>query len=151
MVDFWATNGFYLWALTTALVIIALAWLAWNAFGPQAEGTEGASREDAEADGGASLEALAARVTALAEATPHMQATLGRALQRVGLVRHNDPTNAQAFSLALANARGDGVVLSSSARGGFIAKPLVGWASPQALTKEEQQAVDQSRIQSEAA
>lgn len=152
MVDFWATNGFYLWALTTALAIIALAWLAWNAFGPQAEAQEGEGRADEEAAGEtASLETISARVTALAEATPHMQATLGRALQRVGLVRHNDPANAQAFSLALANARGDGVVLSSSARGGFIAKPLVGWASPQALTKEEQQAVDQSRTLSEAA
>lgn len=145
MVDFWALNGFYLWALTTALVIIALAWLAWNAFGPQAEAADEETAEEPDTSSASAIEALSARVTALTEATPHMQATLGRALQRVGLTRHNDPTNAQAFSLVLANARGDGVVLSSSARGGFNAKPLVGWASPQPLTKEEQQAVDEAR------
>lgn len=148
MVDFWATNGFYLWTLTTALVIIALAWLAWNAFGPQAEAVEDETPEGSSA---AEVEALSARVTALSEAMPHVQATLGRALQRVGLTRHADPANAQAFSLALTNARGDGVVISSSARGGFNAKPLVGWASPQPLTKEEQQAVDQAHLQRDTA
>lgn len=142
MAEFWAVNGFYLWALTTALVIIALAWLAWNTFGPSAE--EESTDEQTEADSSA-LETLAARVEVVNEALPHMQATLGRALQRYGLVRHPDATGQSAFTLALANARGDGVVLASSVRGGLTAKALVGWTSGQALTKEEQEAVDRAR------
>lgn len=146
MAEFWAINGFYLWALTTALVIIALAWLAWNTFGPEAEDTK--ASEEAE-DNSSALETLAARVNVVNEALPHIQATLGRALQRHALVRHPDATGQSAFTLALANARGDGVVLASSVRGGLTAKSLVGWASGQALTKEEQEAVDRARNGSE--
>ncbi|MGH2521320.1 MAG: DUF4446 family protein [Anaerolineales bacterium] len=145
MIEFWSANGFYLWALTTALVIIALAWLGWNTFGPDSD-AESVSAVDP-----AALEALAVRVTTLAEAAPHMQATLGRALQLCGLVRYMDTTGAQAFSLALSNARGDGFVLSSSVRGGLNAKALVGWASSQPLTQEEQSAVDRARSQQETA
>src|SRR6185503_5163207 len=104
-----------LWALTTALVIIALAWLAWNTFGSTAEGSN--TEVGAEADSSA-FETLAARIEVFNEALPHMQATLGRTLQRYGLVRHADVTGQQAFTLALANARGDGMVLASSVRGG---------------------------------
>jgi len=139
--EFWAANGFYLWALTTALVIVALAWLGWNAFGP------GAEAETAESSAPQALEELASRVTALAEATPHMQATLGRAIQMCGLMHYTDLTGGQAFALALTNARGDGFVLSSSVRGGTTMKQLVGWASGSALTKEEQKAVDDARGQ----
>ena len=139
MTDFWATNGFYLWALTTALVLLALAWLAWNTFGPDLSGEEAADIEMVE-----DMPALISRVNALVDAAPHMQATLGRALQRLGLVRYTDVTGAQAFALALTNARGDGVVLSSSVRGGFTAKAIVGWAAQPALSKEEQEAVNQA-------
>jgi hypothetical protein len=139
--EFWAANGFYLWALTTALVIVALAWLGWNTFGPGAEAeSAGAGAVNPQA-----LEELASRVTALAEATPHMQATLGRAMQLCGLVQYTDLTGGQAFALALANARGDGFVLSSSVRGGASMKQLVGWASSASLTKEEQSAVEDAR------
>jgi hypothetical protein len=148
MAEFWAVNGFYLWALTTALVIIALAWLAWNAFGPQVE--EESADESGQADSSA-LETLAARVDVLSESMPHVQVTLGRTLQRYGLVRHPDATGQQAFALALANARGDGMVLASSVRGGLTAKALVGWASSQALTKEEQEAIDRARSGTETA
>jgi uncharacterized protein DUF4446 len=147
MTEFWAVNGFYLWALTTALVIIALAWLAWNTFGPAAE--ESNVNVGSEADSSA-LETLAARIEVVNEALPHMQATLGRTLQRYGLVRHADATGQQAFTLALANARGDGMVLASSVRGGLTAKSLVGWASGQALTKEEQEAIERARNGSES-
>ncbi len=147
MAEFWAVNGFYLWALTTALVIIALAWLAWNTFGSEAEDA-GTGKSDG--DDSSALETLAARVEVVNEALPHIQATLGRTLQRYGLVRHPDATGQQAFTLALANARGDGMVLASSVRGGLTAKSLVGWASGQALTKEEQEAVDRARSGQEA-
>jgi hypothetical protein len=92
----------------------------------------------------AALSALSERVTALAEAAPHMQATLGRSLQYCGLVRYADGTGAQAFSLAVSNARGDGFVLTSSVRGGLSAKPLSRWTSGQPLSREEQSALDQA-------
>ena len=141
MLELWSEYGFYLWGVTTALVLIALAWLAWNSFAAQPE-------PEAEAEpGGSGVAELEARVTALAEATPLMQATLGRTLQFFGLVRYSDPAGAQAFALAVANARGDGFVLSSSVRGGLSAKPLSGWASwaKSPLSAEEQSAVAQAR------
>lgn len=145
MLQLWTDYGFYLWGLTTALVVIALAWLAYNTFTNQGgdEESAGASVDPA------ALEALTERVTGLAEAAPHMQATLGRTLQFHGLVRYADGTGAQAFSLAVANARGDGFVLSSSVRGGFSAKALSRWSSNQALSLEEQSAVEQARGQQE--
>jgi hypothetical protein len=146
MLELWSEYGFYLWGITTALVLIALAWLAWNTFaaqpGPEAEGEPA----------GSGTPELEARVAALAEAAPLMQATLGRTLQFFGLVRYADPAGAQAFALAVANARGDGFVLSSSVRGGLSAKPLSGWASwaKSPLSAEEQLAVGQAHEQLEA-
>ncbi|MEP7358292.1 MAG: DUF4446 family protein, partial [Anaerolineales bacterium] len=133
--------GFYLWALTTALVIVALAWLAYNTFAAQGDTAALAPA----APDPAIMSGLDERVTSLAEAAPHMQATLGRSLQYTGLVRFTDVTGAQAFSLAVSNARGDGFVLSSSVRGGITAKPLTRWSSLQPLSLEEQSAIDQAR------
>ncbi len=147
MLQLWNDFGFYLWGLTTALVLVALAWLAYNSFAAQDDG-------ESETSGGAgpdpaALAALNERVSALAEAAPHMQATLGRTLQCFGLVRYPDGAGAQAFSLAVCNARGDGFVLSSSVRGGFNAKPLSRWSSKQALGQEEQAAIAEARGQYE--
>ena len=148
MLELWNSSGFYLWALTTVLVVIALAWLAYNTFAGSGDAEPGPEQEaPAEGVDAAGLEALSDRVTALAEAAPHMQATLGRTLQYCGLVRYADGTGAQAFSLAVSNARGDGFVLSSSVRGGLSAKPLSRWTAAQALSLEEQSALDQARGQ----
>jgi hypothetical protein len=144
MLELWNSSGFYLWALTTGLVVIALAWLAYNTFAGQNEPEHAAPAASVDP---AALESLSDRVTALAEAAPHMQATLGRSLQYSGLVRYADGSGAQAFSLAVSNARGDGFVLSSSVRGGLSAKPLSRWTSAQALSLEEQSALDQARGQ----
>jgi hypothetical protein len=141
MLELWDNAGFYLWALTTALVIVALAWLAYNTFAAQGD----AAPTAAAAVDTSLVEGLDERVTSLAEAAPHMQATLGRSLQYTGLVRFTDVTGAQAFSLAVSNARGDGFVLSSSVRGGLSAKPLTRWSSLQPLSLEEQSAIDQAR------
>ena len=144
MLELWNSAGFYLWALTTILVIIALAWLAYNTFAGQGEDEPETPTAGVDP---AVLETLSDRVTTLAEATPHMQATLGRSLQYCGLARYSDGSGAQAFSLAVSNARGDGFVLSSSVRGGLSAKPLSRWTSAQPLSLEEQSALDQARGQ----
>src|SRR5574341_565236 len=99
MLELWSEYGFYLWGVTTALVLVALLWLAWNSFAaqpePEAEG-EPAGSITPEPD---------TRVTALAEAIPLMQATLGRTLQFFGLVRYADQAGAQAFALAVADRK----------------------------------------------
>jgi hypothetical protein len=141
MQELWNAYGFYLWAMTTALVLIALAWLAYSTFTGQSEEEESKT----EAVDPAMLQGLMERVDALSEAAPHMQATLGRSLQYCGIVRYADVQGAQAFSLALANARGDGVVISSSVRGGTNAKPITQWGSTQPFSLEEQSAIDQAR------
>jgi hypothetical protein len=140
MLEIWNTYGFYLWAMTTALVLIALAWLAYNTFAAQPDEEEAAPQIDP-----AALQALVERVDAVSEAAPHMQATLGRSLQYCGLVRYADGNGAQAFSLAISNARGDGFVLSTSVRGGMNAKPITQWVSSQPFSLEEQAAIDQAR------
>ena len=144
MLALWNSSGFYLWALTTVLVVIALAWLAFNTFSGQGDAEPEAPVSGVDP---AALEILSDRVTALAEAAPHMQSTLGRSLQYCGLARYADGSGAQAFSLAVCNARGDGFVLSSSVRGGLSAKPLSRWTSAQRLSLEEQSALDQARGQ----
>lgn len=149
MQAFWAEYGFYLWGLTTALVIVALAWLAWNTFG---QGGEDDSLPDAaEAENPGDASALASQVQELAEGAPLMRASLGRALQFVGLERYVDTAGAPAFALAVVSARGDGLVLASSVRGGLTAKQLVAWAPPAKtpLSAEEQIAVGQARSQFE--
>ena len=140
MQELWNAYGFYLWAMTTALVLIALAWLAYNTFAAQPEEEESANQVDP-----AALEALVERVKAVSDAAPHMQATLGRSLQYCGLLRYADGNGAQAFSLAISNARGDGFVLSSSVRGGMNAKAITQWVSSQPFSLEEQSAIDQAR------
>ena len=140
MQELWNAYGFYLWAMTTALVLIALAWLAYNTFAAQPDEEEATPQIDP-----AALQALVERVDAVAEAAPHMQATLGRSLQYCGLVRYADIQGAQAFSLAISNARGDGFVLSTSVRGGMNAKPITQWVSSQPFSLEEQAAIDQAR------
>jgi hypothetical protein len=143
----WNDFGFYFWALTTALVVIALAWLAWLTFaGGAAEAEPAESPLPTPAD---TLADLNEQVQALTEAAPLMRATLGRSLQYCGLVRYPDGAGAQAFSLAVFNARGDGFVLTSSVRGGLNAKPLTAWASAHALSAEEQTALDEARGQTE--
>lgn len=147
MPEIWSNFGFYLWALTTALVIIMLAWLAWLTFGNASEPTaeEGKGMFDAEA-----MAALTEQVNALTEAAPLMQSTLGRTLQYRGLVHYPDQAGAQAFSLAVLSARGDGFVLSSSVRGGLSAKPIQSWNATTPLSAEEQSAIDQARGQKES-
>ncbi len=143
MQAFWTTYGFYLWLLTTTLAVIALAWLAYNTFSTESDAApEGTVDPDAFAD-------LTAQVTTLVEAAPLVGASVGRALQFTGLMRYTDPTGAQAFALAVANARGDGFVISSSVRGGFNIKPLAVWGAQMALGPEEHEAVQQALQQKE--
>lgn len=138
----WNEYGLYLWLLSTALTLLALAWLAWTTFTQHDEGAE-ALKADLAAQAHLLAE-LQTQVDELHEGAPLMRATLGRSLQFCGLVRYTDATGGAAFALALLNARGEGVLLASSVRGGLISKPLSDWGNPQ-LTEEERAAIEQAR------
>ena len=80
-----------------------------------------------------------------------MVANLPRSIQAVGLVRFqafSDYGGDQSFALVLADAEGDGGVVSSIfAREGtrVYAKPLQGWKSTYSLSFEEEEAIKQAR------
>jgi hypothetical protein len=141
MQELWTTYGFYLWALTTALVVLALAWLAWNTFG---EDTEGAGGGPAEPES-VRLDGVDESVTHLQEALPIMQATLGRALQRVGVTHGRSPDGAATFAVAVANARGDGFVLAGGGADGLNLKVLSQWAAAVTLSPEESTAISEAQ------
>jgi Protein of unknown function (DUF4446) len=91
--------------------------------------------------------AVSAEVDELTVRTAVAEANLRRSFQRVGLVRFNpfeDTGGNQSFALALLDANGDGLVLSSlHSRTGtrVYAKAIAGGKSEGALSEEEAQAV----------
>lgn len=141
MQELWTVYGFYLWALTTALVVIALAWLAWNTFGEAgAEGNGGPGDQEK-----SSLAAMEETVASLGETLPYMQATLGRALQRVGVAHGSAPDGTATFAVAVTNARGDGFILSGGGAGSLNLKILSGWRPSVTLSREESSAVSDAQ------
>jgi hypothetical protein len=139
MQEFWNTYGFYLWALTTALVLVALLWLAWNTWGHEPE----EAPEHV-------LEPMDERVADILESVPLMQASLGRTVQFVGLERFADAAGSAGFALALLNARGDGIVLTHKV-GLLSATSVKMWTSANGamLSEEEKLAVTQAHQQLE--
>ena len=91
--------------------------------------------------------ALAREVDELTVRTAVAESNLRRSLQRVGIVRFNpfeDTGGNQSFALALLDANGDGLVVSSlHARGGtrVYAKAVVGGKAEAALSEEETRAL----------
>ncbi|MBI1800213.1 MAG: DUF4446 family protein [Chloroflexi bacterium] len=85
------------------------------------------------------------------EAILRLQESLPLTLQKVGLVRFNpfdDVGGDLSFALTLADANGNGVVLSSLHRrdtNKVYAKPLAQWQSDYTLSDEEQQAIGFAR------
>ncbi|MFQ6101198.1 MAG: DUF4446 family protein [Anaerolineae bacterium] len=92
-----------------------------------------------------------ARAERLVAHTQQIDETLAHAVQGVGLVRFRafqDTGGDQSFSLALADGEGNGVVVSALyGRGAtrLYAKPVQGWLSRKALSKEEEKALAQAR------
>lgn len=91
------------------------------------------------------------RVDALERLAHDLQRTLGYGIQWVGMVRFNpfrDTGGDQSFAIALADAHGDGIVLSSLHRRDLTrvyAKPLLDWKSTHPLTEEELEAIEIAR------
>ena len=77
---------------------------------------------------------------------------LPRCIQAAGLVlfRASAEDSDDSFALALANAKGDGAIISAVfAREGATvqAKPLSGWVSSLSLSPQEEEAVNQAQLQ----
>ncbi len=91
--------------------------------------------------------AISGEVDELTVRTAMVESSLRRSFQRFGLVRFNpfeDTGGNQSFALALLDANGDGVIVSSlHSRGGtrVYAKAVAGGRSEAALSDEEARAV----------
>lgn len=114
-------------------------------------GTSGASLEAILTEHVSRVQETAARVDSLAEEAHQLERAGRLSLQHAAIVRYNpfrDTGSDQSFALALADAHGDGVVLSSlHARDGtrIYGKPLAGWESAYTLTDEEKSAIMRAR------
>jgi hypothetical protein len=91
-----------------------------------------------------------ARVDALSSLQKDLEAVLRRAVQRVGVVRFNpfpDAGGDQSFALALLDAEGNGLVISSlhgRTETRVFAKAVASGRSRHALSAEEQDAIDRA-------
>ncbi len=87
------------------------------------------------------------RANSLVDSFEEVARRLESAVQRVGVVRFNafpDVGGGQSFAIALLDAHGDGVVISSihgRSENRIYAKPLKRWDSTYALSEEEKQAI----------
>lgn len=92
----------------------------------------------------------ASKADQLTKASEQMERQLESSVQRVGLIRFNafeDTGGEQSFALALLNAQGHGVVVSSlqgRAESRLYAKPVRKWDSGYSLSVEEKEAIAQA-------
>jgi uncharacterized membrane protein YccC len=93
------------------------------------------------------LDTVAERVEALNRLHHELEALLQQSIQKVGVIRFNpfaDTGGDQSFAVALLDARGNGIVLSSlhgRADTRFFAKQVQAGRSKHALSDEEQDAI----------
>ena len=155
-----AQYGFYLWLALAVLALATIVWLALvqirlnRLLGQYRTVFAGAQGGNLEALLGQNLEEgrrASARVEEVAALCQRLEATLQHAVQGVGIVRFNpfgDTGGDQSFAIALLDAQGDGLVLTSlygRAESRIYAKPVQGGQSPYPLTAEETQAIRQAR------
>lgn len=147
--QFFQTRAAEAWVALAFLVLILEVWilLLHRRIGRLLAVTQAAPRVAGPAALGADAEA------ALAE----LQRQAPSALQRVGVVRFNpfeDTGGDQSFALCIADAHGNGVVVSGLYRRNesrVFAKPLAAWISTYALSDEERQAIGRARGDAEPA
>jgi hypothetical protein len=93
------------------------------------------------------IDSLSARLDALNRLHHELEAVAGRAIQKVGTVRYNpfaDAGGDQSFAIALLDAEGTGIVMSSlhsRTETRIFAKPVQTGRSKYALSDEEQEAI----------
>ena len=145
-----------LWIGLSLLVALIFAWLAalqgrlnrmLREYRALMTGTEGGNLEEILRDHIAQVQRTTAKVDDLAQLSRQMEKALGHSLQGVGVVRFNpfpDTGGDQSFAIALLDAHGDGVVISSlygRTKSRIYAKPVEGGESTYALSAEEREAI----------
>lgn len=153
--------GPVLWLVLTALVVLTLAlFVSLNFrfrqitqhYQVSANGVASDHLEGPLENHLAHLYQTALRVEDLTAFCEELDQSVRRAIQRVGIVRFNafnDTGGDQSFVIALLDAAGDGLVLSSlySRTGNRVfAKSLEGGQSKYPLTEEEQEAIEQATM-----
>jgi hypothetical protein len=149
------TLGLLVVALTVAVVLLAL-WVAWlhrsaallrRRLSRLIGGAEGAGLDELLDRQFQRLDTVAERVEALNKLHRELERLAQHSLQKVGVVRFNpfsDTGGDQSFAIALLDADGNGVVLSSlhgRADTRVFAKQVQGGRSRHALSDEEQDAI----------
>jgi hypothetical protein len=155
-VNWFQANADLLWIVLFALVLILLVWLAivqvqlirvLRRYRTLVGGTSGGNLERVLNDHIAEMRAISRRVRELDNLYRQIEMASQRSLQWTGVVRYNpfsDTGGDQSFAIALADAEGNGVVISSlHARDHtrIYAKPLKSWQSTYQLSEEEKEAI----------
>lgn len=138
-----------------ALLGVALLWVRQQRIARQyrlwMSGTSGGSLEAILTEHVSRVADTSTRVDALAEQVRRLESAGRLSIQHAAIVRYNpfhDTGSDQSFALALADARGDGIVLSSlHARDvtRVYGKPIAAWKSAYTLTDEEREAISRAR------
>jgi hypothetical protein len=125
-------------------------WALMRGSGSAAPAGDGLSIAEILSRHGALLEEARTDIDALAQRLGDLDPLVARSVQHVGIVRYNpfqDTGGDQSFAIALLDARGNGIVLSSlhtRTATRFYGKPVKAGASQLSLSEEEQQAVQQA-------
>ncbi|MGH2461346.1 MAG: DUF4446 family protein [Chloroflexota bacterium] len=149
----------YLWAALVALFLVLAIWVITiqarlnqliHGYTRLVDDSEDGTLQDALTRYVERLDATTGQVEALDKLCHSIDANVGHAIQRIGVVRFNpfaDTGSDQSFAVALLDLNGTGIVFSSlfsrtSTR--IFAKPVVDGKSTHALTEEEQEAIEQA-------
>ena len=153
-------NAAVLWLETVAVIVVLLGAVIWlwrrlrqleARYRRLMGDSDGGSLQEMLEDHVRRVRGTLDRVDALERLAHDLQRQLGYSVQWVGMVRFNpfrDTGGDQSFAIALADAHGDGLVLSSLHRRDMTrvyAKPLLGWKSTHPLTEEELEAIEVAR------
>ena len=154
---FYSVYAFYLWAGLAAVVLLIGLWLLAlqirlgrmiRSYRQLMAGVDEGNLEAALERQIAYLRQTGEKVDRLGLELKELQRNLERAIQRVGVVRFNpfsDTGGDQSFSIALLDAHGDGVVLSSlfsRSETRVFGKPIQRGRSRYTLSEEEVQAIE---------
>lgn len=154
--SFYSIYALYLWAGLAAIVLLLGLWLLAlqirlgrmvDNYAQLMSGLDEGNLEDVLARQVSYLKQTGDKVDVLTGEVQRTEQTLQTAVQKVGLVRFNpfgDTGGDQSFAVALLDARGDGIVLSSlfsRTTNRIFAKPIESGASKYTLTDEERQAI----------
>jgi hypothetical protein len=154
--SFFSVFGVYLWVGLAAIMLLLALWLlalqirlnrATARYRQLTQGVEQGNLEDALAHHAATLATVAERTDDINTRLGTVEKGLAGAVQRIGIVRFNpfnDTGGDQSFSIALLDARGDGLVLSSlfsRSDTRVFAKPIQAGGSKYTLSEEESRAI----------